>query len=228
VRDSSPSTSARNQKDHICVFGGASSGASSTFPDVAAELGRALTRAGLGVVYGAGGVGVMGALSDAVLSAGGDIVGVIPEGLMAREYGRRDLTDLRVVASMHERKQLMHNLSRGFIALPGGLGTLEDLLEAVTWTQLGLHDKPVVLLNVEGYFDPLLTLLSHAVEQGFMTPADRDLMAVTNDIDTAIRHAVGRRHTPEFAEGIGSGSCAHLGDRDLDHAGAVLGLKGMR
>lgn len=174
----------------VCVFCGASSGASPLYVEAAGLLGAALARSGVGLVYGAGGVGVMGALSDAAIAAGGEVIGVIPESLMAREFGRTDLKDLRVVGSMHERKQLMHDLSDGFIALPGGLGTLEELFEAVTWTQLGLHDKPVVLLNVDGYYDPLAELLDHALAQGFIGRADRSLMQITTDVDHAIRLAM--------------------------------------
>ena len=174
----------------VCVFCGASAGASPSYVRAAQELGTALAETGVGLVYGAGGVGVMGALSDAALAAGGEVIGVIPESLMAREFGRTDLKDLRIVGSMHERKQLMHDLSGGFIALPGGLGTLEELFEAVTWTQLGLHDKPVVLLNVDGYYDPLIALLEHAVDQGFMSAHDRTLLRSTTDVHEALRLAL--------------------------------------
>jgi uncharacterized protein (TIGR00730 family) len=170
----------------VCVFCGASAGVSPSYVRAARKLGTALAQAGVGLVYGAGGVGVMGALSDAALAAGGEVIGVIPESLMAREFGRTDLKDLRVVASMHERKQLMHDLSDGFVALPGGLGTLEELFEAVTWTQLGLHDKPVVLLNVDGYYDPLIALLDHGVDQGFMSAHDRTLLRCASDVHEAL------------------------------------------
>lgn len=170
----------------LCVFCGAAAGASPLYVAAARELGAAMAKAGIGLIYGAGGAGVMGALSDAVLAGGGEVIGVIPEALMAREYGRTDIADLRVVGSMHERKQLMHELADGFIALPGGLGTLEELFEAVTWTQLGLHDKPVVLLNVNGYYDPLLALLDHAVTEGFMTTRDRTLAKSAGDVPEAL------------------------------------------
>ncbi len=175
----------------VCVFGGASAGSAPSYLQVAGELGAALAKAGLGLVYGAGGVGVMGAVSDGALAAGGEVIGVIPEALMAREYGRTDLADLRVVPTMHERKQLMHDLSLGFIALPGGLGTLEELFEAVTWTQLGLHDKRVVLVNVDGFYDPLLQMVDHAVTAGFVSAADRALLLATADVDEAVRLIVG-------------------------------------
>jgi uncharacterized protein (TIGR00730 family) len=176
----------------VCVFCGAAAGASPVFCQVADELGSALSALPARVVYGAGGVGVMGALSDAVLRNQGDIVGVIPESLMAREFGRTDLPDLRVVASMHERKQLMHDLSDAFIVLPGGLGTLEELFETITWTQLGLHRKPIVLLNAERYFDPLVELLWHGVEHGFISPYDLAPIKIVDDVQEALKRALPR------------------------------------
>jgi len=180
----------------VCVFGGSAAGAAPSYTRVAHELGAALARAGLGLVYGGGGVGVMGAVSDGALAAGGEVIGVIPGWMVQREYGRTDLADLRIVGSMHERKQLMHDLSAGFIALPGGLGTLEELFEAVTWTQLGLHDKHVVLLNVDGYYDPLLKLVDHAVEAGFLRAPGRSLILSTTDVDEAIALARRSRFSP--------------------------------
>jgi uncharacterized protein (TIGR00730 family) len=160
----------------ICVFCGASSGASPEYGRAAQELGRQLARHDIGTVYGAGGVGIMGALSDAVLEAGGEVVGVIPQDLMDREHGRRDLTELHVVGSMHDRKALMHELSEAFVVLPGGLGTFEEMFEISTWAQLGLHAKPIVAVDAGGYFGPLRVLLDHGVAEGFIRPADRDLI----------------------------------------------------
>jgi uncharacterized protein (TIGR00730 family) len=176
----------------VCVFCGASPGASPRYAEIAGKLGAALARAGVGLVYGGGAAGIMGALSDAALAAGGEVTGVIPKFLMARELGRTDLKDLRVVGSMHEGKQLMHDLSSGFIALPGGLGTMEELFEAVTWSQLGLHRKPIILLNTESYFSPLAELLDHALAEGFITRHDRALMRITTRPDEAIDLALAR------------------------------------
>jgi uncharacterized protein (TIGR00730 family) len=174
-------------ESRICVFCGASPGARPIFVEVAAELGTALAEAGLAVVFGAGGAGMMGAVSDAAIKAGGDVVGVIPKSLMDREYGRSDLTDLRIVATMHDRKALMHQLSQAFVTLPGGLGTFEEFFEILTWAQLGLHDKPVILLNVDGYYDPLVSLLDHSVEQGFMSAADRRLVTVVQTVPEVLK-----------------------------------------
>jgi uncharacterized protein (TIGR00730 family) len=170
----------------VCVFCGASPGVKPEFVAAAEELGTALVAAGFGLVYGAGGVGVMGALSDAALTAGGDVVGVIPQALVDREYGRTDLGDLRVVADMHERKALMHALSAAFVVLPGGLGTFEEFFEVLTWAQLGLHAKPVVVVDVAGYYGPLVALLDHALESGFLTAADRSLVRVVPSVPAAV------------------------------------------
>ncbi|MFF8287157.1 TIGR00730 family Rossman fold protein [Streptomyces albus] len=173
----------------VCVFCGASAGARKEHAEAAAELGRVCARRGIKVVYGAGGVGLMGALSDAALAAGGEVIGVIPRALMEREYGRRDLTELHVVDSMHQRKALMHQLSDAFIALPGGYGTLEELFEITAWAQLGLHRKPVVLLDGGGFFDPLARMLDHARDEGFITAEERLLVRHTDTVEDALRSA---------------------------------------
>jgi adenylosuccinate synthase len=173
----------------IVVFCGASPGTRREHQSLAAELGQACARGGVGVVYGAGGAGVMGALSDAVLAARGEIIGVIPQALMDREYGREDLSELRVVASMHERKALMHQLGHACIALPGGYGTFEELFETITWTQLGLHHKPVVLLDNTGYFDPLIKLMDHALAEGFISEDDRSMVHRATTVDEALAFA---------------------------------------
>jgi uncharacterized protein (TIGR00730 family) len=152
----------------ICVFAGAASGRRADYHDAAVDLGRVLTARGLDVVYGAGGIGLMGVLADTVLAAGGRVIGVIPEALMKKEVAHVNLSDLRVVRSMHERKAMMASLSDAFIALPGGWGTLEEFFEVLTWSQLGLHQKPCGLLNAGGYFDGLLQFLDHAVDEGFV------------------------------------------------------------
>jgi uncharacterized protein (TIGR00730 family) len=162
----------------VCVFCGASPGNSPKYANTARELGEALAAAGLGLVFGAGGVGIMGAVSDAVLAGGGEAIGVIPQSLRDREYARDDLTDLRIVSTMHERKALMHELSAGFVVLPGGLGTFEEFFEVLTWAQLDLHRKPIVVLDIDGYYQPLVELLDHALSSGFMGAADRALVSV--------------------------------------------------
>jgi hypothetical protein len=152
----------------VCVFTGSSAGFRPVYSEAAAGLGRVLADRDLGLVYGGGCVGLMGILADAVLAAGGHVTGVIPQALLDREVGHLGVSDLRVVGSMHERKALMADLADGFIALPGGWGTLDELFEILTWGQLGLHAKPCGLLNVDGYFDRLLGFLDHTVAEGFV------------------------------------------------------------
>ncbi|OKH99357.1 TIGR00730 family Rossman fold protein [Streptomyces sp. CB02923] len=173
----------------LCVFCGAGAGVRPTHVQLAARVGQACARRGIRVVYGAGGVGVMGALSDAVLAEGGSITGVIPQALMDREYGRHDLTELRIVGSMHERKALMHSLSGAFLALPGGYGTLEELFEITAWAQLRLHHKRIVLLDDGGFFNPLSRMLDHARDEGFLSDADRQLVQHAKSVDDALRLA---------------------------------------
>lgn len=144
---------------------------------MARDAARAIVAAGFGIVYGGGSIGLMGALADAALEAGGEVTGVIPEALAVAEVAHRGLTQLRVVASMHERKALMVELSDGFIALPGGFGTMDELCEVLSWRQLRIHDKPIGVLNHRGYFDPLLALFDSMVAEGFLTPAHRALLA---------------------------------------------------
>lgn len=160
----------------ICVFCGARPGRDSVYADAARELARELVRRDLGLVFGGGAVGLMGITADAVLEAGGHVTGVIPAALMAREVGHGGIDDLRVVESMHERKALMAELADGFVALPGGLGTLEEIFEVVTWQQLGIHGKPCGLLDVGGYWQPLIELLDHAVQEGFVRAENRKLL----------------------------------------------------
>jgi uncharacterized protein (TIGR00730 family) len=160
----------------ICVFCGSSPGTRPEYGAAAEEMAAELVRRNIGLVYGGGNVGLMGIIADAVLRAGGEVQGVIPEHLMAREVGHRGLTKLHVVRSMHERKALMADLSNAFVALPGGLGTLEEFCEVVTWTQLGLHAKPCGVLNVLGYYSPLLAMFDHAVGERFLKPENRALV----------------------------------------------------
>lgn len=154
----------------ICVYCGSSSGSRPVYTAAASELARALTEAGLGLVYGGARVGLMGTLADAVLAAGGEVHGVIPECLSDVELMHTGLTELHQVVTMHERKALMNELADGFIALPGGFGTLEELFEIITWAQLRLHAKPIGLLNTDAYYDPLLQFLRQATAQGFIRP----------------------------------------------------------
>lgn len=162
----------------ICVYCGANPGNRSKYRDGARQLGRLLAGRGLGLVYGGATVGLMGVLADAALEAGAEVIGIIPEALMGQEVAHFGLTDLKVVTSMHERKALMAAMSDGFIALPGGLGTLEETFEILTWAQLGIHAKPCGLLNVGGYFDGLVAFLDHAVDEGFIRPQHRELLMV--------------------------------------------------
>jgi len=165
----------------VCVFCGSSSGIRSSYAVSARRLGAELVQRDLTLVYGAGDVGLMGVLADAVLEAGGRVIGVIPEALVQREVAHDGLTELRVVNSMHERKALMAELADAFITLPGGIGTLEELCEVLTWSQLGIHSKPVGLLNVEGYFAPFIAMLDHAVAEGFMKTDCRRLLLTAVD-----------------------------------------------
>jgi len=160
----------------ICVFCGSSAGTHTEYRECAEELGVELTRRNIGLVYGGGNVGLMGTIADAVLKAGGEAIGVIPEHLMSREIGHRQLTKLHIVHSMHERKALMSDLSDAFIALPGGFGTLEEFFEVLTWSQLGLHLKPCGIVNVLDYYTPLLAMLDHAVDERFLKPQNRALV----------------------------------------------------
>jgi len=165
----------------VCVFSGSSFGAKPVYADAAAGLGREIAARGIGLVYGGGSVGLMGVVADAVLAAGGEVIGVIPRALATKEIAHQGLADLRVVASMHERKALMTELADGFVALPGGFGTFDELFEAITWAQLGLHQKPIALLDVGGYFGPLLALLDRATEERFVRVEHRALVVSAAD-----------------------------------------------
>jgi uncharacterized protein (TIGR00730 family) len=171
-----------NTLHRICVFCGSSHGLRDAYRESAAAMGRALAARGIALVYGGGGIGLMEVLADAALEAGGHVIGVIPEALVAKELAHRRLSELRVVDSMHERKALMGDLSDAFVALPGGYGTLEELYEVLTWAQLGLHAKPCGLLNVEAYYDPLLAFMDHAVAEQFIRPTHRQMLVVDDDV----------------------------------------------
>jgi uncharacterized protein (TIGR00730 family) len=165
----------------LCVFCGSKHGARPVYREAARAMGEALVAAGIDLVYGGGKVGLMGVIADAVLDAGGEVIGVIPEAMSDKEIAHYGLTDLHVVDTMHERKALMYNLSDGFVALPGGLGTLEELFEITTWSQLGLHAKPTGLLDVAGFFTPLVGFLDQLVSEGFVSSRHRRLLRVAGD-----------------------------------------------
>lgn len=179
-------TTAPRSFQRLCVFCGSSHGAHPAYATAAKSAGAELARRGIALVYGGGNIGLMGVLADAVVAPGGHVIGVIPEALMAKEVGHRGLPDLRIVKTMHERKALMAELSDGFIALPGGIGTFEEFFEIVTWAQLGLHSKPCALLNVNGFYDPLLRLIDHAIAERFIKPKQRDLILVESDFNTLL------------------------------------------
>jgi uncharacterized protein (TIGR00730 family) len=170
----------------ICVFCGASPGRDPAYVELAAAVGAGLATRGIGLVYGGGRVGLMGAVADAALAAGGEVIGVIPRRLVDRELAHPGLTELHVVGSLHERKAKMAALSDGFIALPGGLGTLEELAEVASWAQLELHDKPIGLLAPGDYWGPLLGWLDHAVSEGFIAPRHRELISLDADLDALL------------------------------------------
>jgi uncharacterized protein (TIGR00730 family) len=162
----------------VCVFCGSATGGRPAYRRAAARLGEALARRGLGLVYGGGSIGLMGVVADAALAAGGEVVGVIPRSLARKEIAHAGLTRLHVVPSMHARKAMMADLAGAFVAMPGGMGTLEELTEVLTWAQLGLHAKPCALLDVAGYWRPLIRLFDHAVEERFLRPEHRRLLLV--------------------------------------------------
>jgi uncharacterized protein (TIGR00730 family) len=165
----------------LCVFCGANSGHDPRYGEAAAALGRGIAQAGLGLVYGGASIGLMGAVADAALAEGGEVIGVIPQTLVAREVAHHGLSDLRVVTSMHERKALMADLSDGFIALPGGVGTLEELFEVWTWSHLGLHRKPCGLLDVAGFYSGLGRFIDHVQQEGFLRDGVRNMLLMAED-----------------------------------------------
>jgi uncharacterized protein (TIGR00730 family) len=181
----------------ICVFTGSSPGAQPAYAEAAAALGRTLAERGLDLVYGGAQVGLMGTLADAALASGGRVVGVLPEALVSKEVAHPGLSKLHVVSSMHERKALMAELSDGFVALPGGLGTLEELAEVLTWAQLGLHAKPCGLLDVAGYYGGLLSFLDHAVAERFVHPEHRSLL-IAGDAPGALLDRLASWRAPQL------------------------------
>ncbi|MEJ7804709.1 MAG: TIGR00730 family Rossman fold protein [Telluria sp.] len=176
----------------IAVYCGANPGASPVYADAARALARALVGRNVALVYGGGHVGLMGIIADEVLRLGGEVSGVIPQQLVDRELAHPGLTRLFVVKDMHERKAMMAQLSDGFIAMPGGMGTLEELFEMLTWSQLGIHTKPIGVLNVSGFYDQLVLFLSHALDQAFIKPQHGDLLMVESDPETLVTRLMGR------------------------------------
>jgi uncharacterized protein (TIGR00730 family) len=165
----------------VCVYAGSNPGSHPAYAEAARAMATTLTGRGIGLVYGGGRVGLMGVLADTVLEAGGEAIGVMPQALIDREIGHRGLTELRVVDSMHERKAQMADLSDAFVAVPGGIGTLEELIEVYTWSQLGIHHKPCGVLNVRGYYDHLAAFLDLAVAEGFLRPQHRAVLSVASE-----------------------------------------------
>jgi len=184
--------------NRICVFCGSSSGTDPRYADAARVLGNALVRRGLGLVYGGGNVGLMGIIADAVMQAGGEVIGVIPDALVERELAHGDVTQMIVVRSMHERKAKMAELSNGFVAMPGGYGTFEEFCEIITWAQLGMHRMPCGILNVNGYYDPLMKLFDHAVAEGFLRPGNRRLVLEETDPERLLTALA--TYTPQHTE----------------------------
>ena len=186
----------------ICVFCGSRPGSRPEYTEQARRLGELLATRNIGLVYGGGSVGLMGVVADAVMRAGGDVTGIIPEALATKELAHRRLTDLRVVDSMHERKALMAELSDAVIALPGGFGTFEELFEMITWSQLGLHRKPVGILNVAGFYDGLLALVDHAIDEGFIPPEHRGLILTADRPDELVDLIAGYEPPPPVVKWI--------------------------
>ncbi|GJL50588.1 MAG: cytokinin riboside 5'-monophosphate phosphoribohydrolase [Nitrospirales bacterium] len=165
----------------LCVFCGSTKGSQTAYEQAARQLAQLLVQRGIGLVYGGGNIGLMGVIAETVLKEHGEVIGIIPAALVEKEMAFQELTDLRIVQTMHERKALMEQLSDGFIALPGGYGTLEEICEMVTWAQLNIHHKPCGLLNVEGFYDSLLAFMDHQVQQGFVTLTNRTLILQNQD-----------------------------------------------
>lgn len=186
----------------LCIFCGSNRGAREHYADVARRLGELLARNHVGVVYGGGHVGIMGAIADAVLQAGGEVIGVIPQALVDKELAHAGLTELRVVATMHQRKAEMADLADAFAALPGGYGTLDELFEILTWAQLGLHRKPIGLLNVDGFFDALLAWLDHSVREGFVKEKHRHLLLTATEPERLLEALASFRYVEPSAKWI--------------------------
>ena len=187
----------------LCVYCGSSVGRDPAHREAAAAVGTLMAASGVRLVYGGGAVGLMGVVADAVMAGGGEVIGVIPKGLFSNEVGHQGITELVEVDSMHQRKQRMAEEADAFLALPGGLGTLEELAEITTWAQLGIHAKPVGVLDLDGFWQPLLGFLDGAVEAGFLRPANRELVVRITDVDDVLA-VLGGHHTPENPALLGS------------------------
>ncbi|GJL53411.1 MAG: cytokinin riboside 5'-monophosphate phosphoribohydrolase [Nitrospirales bacterium] len=184
----------------ICVFCGSTKGHHTAYEHMTRHLGQLLVQRGIGLVYGGGNIGLMGVIAETVLEQGGEVTGIIPTALAEKELAFQNITDLRIVHTMHERKALMEQLSDGFIALPGGYGTLEEICEMVTWAQLHIHHKPCGLLNVEGFYDSLLAFMDHQVHQGFLTSSNRTLIINADDprlLLDQMQQQVNAPHSPQ-------------------------------
>jgi uncharacterized protein (TIGR00730 family) len=184
----------------LCVYCGASNGVDEVYREAAARLGQILGQAGVELIYGGGRVGLMGLLADATLTAGGRVTGIIPSHLDNAEIGHRSVSDLIVVGSMHERKQRMFELADAFAVLPGGLGTLDEAFEIITWRQLGLHDKPIIVIDVAGYWAPLMTLFEHVIAQGFARDKDRNLAQLVASVEDVLPALAGTHRPTKPAE----------------------------
>lgn len=186
---------------NICVFCGSSFGRNPAHRAAATAMGQELVRTGWGLVYGGGSVGLMGVIADAVIAAGGNVIGVLPEKLATVELLHTGVRDMRIVPSMHDRKALMANLSRAFIALPGGYGTFEELFEVITWAQLGIHSKPIGILNSDGYYDALLEFIDRSIADGFIKATYRQLFVVSPDPADLLRR-LRMHHMPDMPQRI--------------------------
>jgi uncharacterized protein (TIGR00730 family) len=187
----------------ICVFLGSSRGTSPLYVEAARNFGALLARRGIGLVYGGGSIGLMGQVADGACAAGGEVIGVIPEALQARERDHEGLSQLHIVSTMHERKAMMAELADGFVALPGGIGTFEELFEVWTWSQLGYHDKPCAILNVNGFYDAMREFIDHVVTEGFLRKEHRDMLIVHDDPERLLDAVVNFTPTQQSTQWIG-------------------------
>jgi uncharacterized protein (TIGR00730 family) len=185
------------QMKRICVFCGSSKGVRAEYTSAAKAMGQALVKCDIGLVYGGGNVGLMGVIADAILAEGGEVIGVIPQALVAREVAHQHLTEQRIVGTMHERKALMAELSDAFIAMPGGMGTFDEFCEILTWAQLGIHQKPCGVLNVENYFTLLLAMFNHATAEGFLRAEHRALVLEASEPDALLKAL--ETYQPQYA-----------------------------
>ena len=192
------------KRKSLCIYCGSNPGRQPAYIEAARELGRQMAGRGIGLVYGGASVGIMGAVADAVLEAGGHVTGIIPQSLVQKELAHGGLSELHVTGSMHERKRMMADLSDGFVALPGGAGTLEELFEVWTWAQLGHHDKPCALYNVGGYYDQLAAFLDHTVAEQFVKPQHREMLIVAQDAQDLLAR-IEAYEAPTVTKWIGRG-----------------------